>query len=120
MGTNYYVATNFCEHCKRFDRDKHIGKSSGGWTFSFRGYRADWDMPKIETYEHWLLALQGERICDEYGEEISLADFQAMVESKKNEKFNHTIYCRREHPRHAEQDCWLDPEGHSFDAAEFS
>jgi len=34
MGTNYYLKTNICPHCRRGDDRKHIGKSSGGWHFA--------------------------------------------------------------------------------------
>ncbi|MEK6281897.1 MAG: hypothetical protein AABN95_16205 [Acidobacteriota bacterium] len=118
MGTNYYTVTNVCEHCKRHDHDKHIGKSSAGWTFSFRGYREDYDVSKIETFEQWKLELAHARIFDEYGKEITLTQFIALVDMKKGERFNHTTYCNTEHPDIDYN--WLDPEGHSFTGREFS
>jgi hypothetical protein len=46
MGTNYYVAYDYCRHCGRFDEEFHIGKSSAGWCFSLRVYEdkglTDW------------------------------------------------------------------------------
>lgn len=39
MGTNYYLHTDVCKHCKRSADRVHIGKSSSGWPFLFRGYR---------------------------------------------------------------------------------
>ncbi len=37
MGTNFYYRTNICGHCDRH-KEIHVGKSSGGWSFGFRGY----------------------------------------------------------------------------------
>ncbi len=37
MGINYYHRTNICKECGRYD-ERHIGKSSHGWQFSFHGY----------------------------------------------------------------------------------
>lgn len=119
MGTNYYTVKNICEHCHRHDRDLHIGKSSAGWTFSFQGYRADYHVPKIETYEQWLDMLKEERIFDEYGEEITLAELKEIVEKKRSEPNNHTTYVEIHHPDHA-KNCWLDGQGNSFTGVEFS
>ena len=50
--------------------------------------------------------------------------FKKIVENKINEKYNHTTYClNSDKPgdhRYAEENCWLDPEGHSFSKGEFS
>lgn len=123
MGLNFYHRTNICEHCGRYDT-RHIGKSSMGWQFGFRGYKPDEyddDQTRIESYKDWLALLEaGGKIFDEYGKEISLDDFKAMVESKRSEKLNHTTYCRTHHPQHAREDCWLDPEGYDFDKGDFS
>lgn len=123
MGINYYHRSNICECCGRYN-EKHIGKSSGGWTFSFRGYRKayeDDDIIEIKSYAEWLVLLQsGGLIFDEYDREVSLADFKALVDAKRTEKLNHTIYCRVEYPAHAERNCWLDEQGNSFDDNEFS
>lgn len=138
MGTNYFHRTNICECCGRYD-ELHIGKSSGGWQFSFRGYCDDfmvYGAPVIRSYRDWLVQLEPRvqvfedgkeikfepigRIFDEYGKEVSLDDFKTLVEQKKSEPLNHTTYCWTHHPDHARQDCWLDPEGHSFSSAEFS
>jgi hypothetical protein len=120
MGTNYYHRTNICECCNRYD-ETHIGKSSGGWTFSFQGFKKAYEDDETEevlSYADWLNRLQsGGKIFDEYGDEVSLDEFMALVEMKKGEKRNHTIYCRTHHPG---LDNWLDADGHSFSAGEFS
>ncbi len=41
MGTNFSWRQPPCTHCGRADSDLHVGKSSGGWSFLFRGYRHD-------------------------------------------------------------------------------
>jgi hypothetical protein len=124
MGDNYYLCEKVCPTCKRPARKLHIGKSSGGWTFSFRGYRFSWDEPRLESYREWLVYLeaelaQGGEIRDEYDEVVSLDDFKRLVEEKESCPRNHTLYCRVEHPEHA-KDCWLDSKGHSFTGTEFS
>lgn len=134
MGTNYYLHYNICKCCSRSD-EIHIGKSSGGWTFSFQGfrqygfcYKETGDKQekelKITSYKDWLVFLEkmlskGNEIRDEYGDKISLDSFKEMVERKKDEKFNHTKYCMVEHPD-TMKDLWLDEEGHSFSDGEFS
>lgn len=102
----------------------HVGKSSGGWTFSFRGYRNAWDEPRISTYAEWRVFLadavaKGHELRDEYGEAVTLEDFESLVESKRDARLNHTLYCREHHPDYA-RECWLDPDGHSFSSDEFS
>jgi len=124
MGTNYYFERNVCPTCGHAEETFHIGKSSCGWTFSFHGFRGPYDCEDIGcpilSYKDWLKILPTGIIKDEYGEEIDLKKFKELIENKKNEKFNHTIYCQKEHPEHAIRDCWLDEEGNSFSSGEFS
>jgi len=122
MGTNYYHRTNICKHCNRYD-EEHIGKSSSGWTFSFHGDREGWELKHpITSFEDWKKILKEGKIFDENDEEISLEDFIKLVESKQNEKFNHTKYCLNQHleRKYAEKNCWLDKNGNSFSEGEFS
>lgn len=42
MGTNYEWRETACPACHRGD-SIHVGKSSGGWSFLFHGYRHDPD-----------------------------------------------------------------------------
>ena len=121
MGTNYYHRSNTCLCCDRYD-EHHIGKSSAGWTFNFHGERDK--NPEfnplgetIVSFADWKKRLKIGRIFDEYDEEISFEDFVKLIESKRNEKNNHTLYCRENHP---EQKCWIDENGHSFSEGEFS
>ena len=119
MGTNYYHRTKICEHCHRYD-ERHIGKSSFGWTFGFHGY------PELglKSYKAWLDALEKDgEIFDEYGRSIPLVDFKKLVERLRlplEAENNHTLFCRKKHPEHAEKHLWLDEEGYSFDSSDFS
>jgi hypothetical protein len=120
MGTNYYHRTDICESCNRFD-ERHIGKSSGGWQFSFQGY--DDIQPNILSFEDWKRELQEGKIFTEYGEEISFENFVELVESKhKPFNKNHYDYCVAEHKARGydmSRD-WKDGEGYSFTFSEFS
>ena len=76
MGTNYYHRTNICKCCDRYD-EKHIGKNSMGWQFSFQGYKDD-ESPNIESFKHWKKVLQEGKIFDEYDKEISVNEFISL------------------------------------------
>ena len=126
MGCNYYLRKNECKHCNRYD-DIHIGKSSAGWTFSFRGYKDydykdnGFDNPVI-SWKDWKEILRKEdNIYDEYNQKISFKEFEKLVESKKEQPNNHVTYCEKEY---ADTDylnhLWLDEEGNSFSDSEFS
>lgn len=107
MGMNYYHHRDVCPTCGRAGEVEHIGKSSGGWTFSFHG------TPEISGWSDWLKVLrQGGEIRDECGDLVSLADFEALVGSKQSSDRHHA----REYP----DGCWTDPDGHSFSGYEFS
>lgn len=121
MGCNYYAQwrteTGWVER-------KHIGKSSMGWTFSFRGYRPPEyiDDNMITSWGEWkdFLSRDGVEIFDESHRPINFHDFVKLVEYKRDAEFNHTQYCRVHHPEYAQRDCWLDDEGNSFSGSEFS
>lgn len=118
MGTNYYQLTDRCEHCHR-SKQRHIGKSSGGWTFSFHAIPEE----GIESYADWLRELELQpHIEDEYGQPVTLEEFKQVVESKRNAENNHTTYCMNSiyDRAYARENCYLDPEGHSFSRGEFS
>ena len=81
MGTNYYAGVDACEHYGRSDERLHIGKSSGGWVFCFEAH----DDPDLATTAAWRehLARADVRICDEYGEALTVEAFWARVERTK-------------------------------------
>jgi len=122
MGTNYYHRTDICECCNRY-KEKHIGKSSAGWQFSFQGYRDYKDQPKIESFQDWKRELLADgKIFDEYGREFSFHEFCELVESKQSQPNNHYDCCAASSVAvgyDMSQD-WKDEEGYSFSSSEFS
>ena len=122
MGTNYYVILNHCDHCGRGDR-VHIGKSSFGWTFGFRGYTSAYDcnglVTPIKSYQDWITYIGDKRIENEYGEKFTLNDFMDIVKSKKDGQRNHAIESQKNNWID-NKDCWLDEEGNSFSGTYFS
>jgi len=131
MGTNYYVHFECCSHCGRPASKEHIGKSSMGWSFSFHG------TDEIRSWKDWQKVLENpaNRIFDEYEREMPFDEFKALIEKKKIERFNHARdtddpdspyyqYMRETYGRDCfvshYQENWLDDEGNSFSAGEFS
>lgn len=104
MGTNYYLEED--------GELVHIGKSSGGWEFSFRGYE------DIRSWEDWQSKIAGRDIVDEYDGKMSFADFKQMVESNRG-LLNHTVVCKSKYDN-IYLDVWQDDEGYSFSGGEFS
>ena len=106
MGTNYYYKPNPCPTCGH-GKEIHIGKSSGGWTFSFHGTYT------IKAYSDWVsLFRSGGVIVDEYGSNKTIDEFCNLVASKSREKQNHA----KVYPNDR---CWLDEAGNGFCAGEF-
>lgn len=124
MGTNYYVIKDKCECCKRSTREYHIGKSSGGWAFSFQGY--PWN--KLTSWKAWKEFLKDQPIEDEYGDPVSYDDFVKMVEQYKAPGFcNETGRVNLQHNDECKKSGWFNPEmdwddedGYSFTTREFS
>ena len=130
MGTNYYVAKNVCECCKRYDEEFHIGKSSWGWAFSFRGFKYE----KLESWKDWkeYLSQPNVIIVDEYREFIPVDKFINMIETFKSPNY---VNPQTKHKNSSmfeavkktdggyyynpEYD-WEDEEGYSFSSREFS
>jgi hypothetical protein len=132
MGTNYYHKTKPCEKCGSRKVEKHIGKSSYGWEFHFRGYLDE----SIVSFEDWKNEFKDEdkQIVDEYGEVIPLAEFGEIVESKKGGLNNYNVtvgqpqtekekkYCAERQNGYGfgrDNKCWKDNEGHTFTDHEF-
>jgi len=85
MGTNFYT-----EREGRYDR--HIGKSSAGWCFSFRVYR---DIKNLQDWERYLDSKV--LIKDEYGKEYSKEEFlESFV--KRDRTYNGQPPKRHTHP----------------------
>ena len=125
MGTNYYVAENVCECCKRYDEKYHIGKSSWGWAFSFQGYKYD----GLTSWQKWKDYLKDKKIYDEYNELIDYDWFVEYIETEKapnyvrpkdgHKNLVHNEEGRKEGWFNPEWD-WDDPEGYSFSSRNFS
>lgn len=118
MGTNYYIVEPLTINNKHQERwyerqNMHVGKSSMGWTFTFHanGQLKTW-REHLEFYKY--LDSVGWVIINEYGYELKLDDFVALVETKRNEPHSQA----REYPR--DDITWLDEEGNSFTDGEFS
>jgi hypothetical protein len=77
MGTNYYVRYNICKKCNRYD-ELHLGKSSIGWVFGFRGHE------NIESFREWEKFIKDNNclIYDEYGRKHHWNDFLKLVDRK--------------------------------------
>ena len=116
METNYYMQykSKTCKCCNRTDKQTHIGKSSCGWTFSFKGYREDYNNPKIISFSDWFNTLKDEDayIINEYNEIVEKDDFFKLIYEKEKEKNNHA-------KQHKDGN-WLDEQGNSFSGGEFS
>lgn len=130
MGTNYYVKENHCDHCDRYDQTYHIGKSSWGWSFSFRGYRHTVAPQPLTSWVEWKHFLKDKAIVDEYGTDVNYDEFCTMIETEKSPGYINTNGKRnlqhneegRGGPRpwfHPERD-WDDEDGYSFSSREFS
>lgn len=131
MGTNYYAhiyTGNFIvQHIKtqigaRAEYELHIGKASCGWTFSFHSEEEiPGVIPEIKSWVGWQNILKEKHVFikNEYDEVVSFQEFFDMVESKKTEKFNHTLKHADEYSPYAS--CpFLDEEGNSFSPGYFS
>lgn len=90
MGTNFYAHTNVCPCCGRHE-SIHLGKSSGGWRFTFRLHDGE-HYRNVPEMKDWLV---GKQIFDEYGARIPHEKFWDMVEEKQKlvdpEPDTHTV-----------------------------
>lgn len=133
MGTNYYLRHKPCPICGSIKNEIHIGKSSCGWQFDFRGYKSE----NIVSYKDWLEEFNNEKkeIVDEYGIIVPLEEFRYCVERhERKEMLNHSNIAHRvpqndkekkymkEHtaPYYNAELYWKDNEGYSFYGGGFS
>lgn len=110
MGTNYYLHERRCDLCGKSDRVMHIGKSSGGWAFSFRAY------DDIRSETAWRGKIEeavalGGQIRDGFENVRTPDEFWSLVDEKRSLK-KHAV----EHPQYS----FLDDKGNSFTDEEFS
>jgi hypothetical protein len=128
MGTNYYVMTNHCQCCGRYDTDRHIGKSSFGWSFSFRGHR-DEGLASWRDWKFYLFSTNA-MIVDEYGRDMPYAEFVEMIETYKapgymykegHQNLQHNTQGKNgKHAWFNPESDWDDADGYAFSAKEFS
>lgn len=91
MGTNFYLYKNVCDHCGRGDDPKHIGKSSGGWTFALHVYPED----GIRDLADWIPLFEDVKdnvIKNEYGEKLTAGEMQAEIIQRRNEPADKVPY----------------------------
>ena len=127
MGTNYYAHIDTCDKCNHPAKVLHIGKSSCGWSFTFRGYASAGSVEEygceIKSYGDWLkfLVEPNVHIVNEYGETVSLDEFVEMVGNKKDSTLRHYDYVTN--PQESKwykpdkeylKNNWLDANGNSF------
>lgn len=114
MGTNYYTRRNICEHCDRHN-EIHLGKSSGGWQFSFQ-YNGGEYYKSVPEMKAWL---EDKQIWNEYGEEVTREQFWEMVDTKQSNpsNLNHYEECRK---KYGTKEYELLIDGYSFTNCEFS
>jgi hypothetical protein len=84
MSTNYYVRPYDGDGGLGLEPDPdgdgiHLGKSSVGWTFTFRAYPA----VGVTGYASWLALLDLGGIYDEYGRQVTRDDLLALIENKR-------------------------------------
>lgn len=130
MGTNFYLVKR-CSCGEAFIGDKiHLGKSSAGWSFSFRGYRGPYNhqldgfVTQVENIQEWkdLIEQNGFEIEDEYGDKweidefykISIGKAQKMIDNGKIPLY----HAKESKPEYQEDTHMID--GHSFSFGEFS
>lgn len=96
MGTNYYAVK---KKPSLYNLAIHIGKSSAGWKFLFRGYQDEkfnYGIYRlnINSIEDWKKYLKENNvvILNEYDEEISYDNFFKLVEEKQKEE-NKDNFC---------------------------
>ncbi len=92
MGTNFYHRINICSECRRYD-ERHIGKSSVGWQFSFKGWKDSEGRPAIKSWQDWkyiLKTFKDGQIFDEYGKEWSYGSSYLQDSWKDTEGWDFT------------------------------
>lgn len=114
MGTNYYVRTpcpNPCEHCAGYV-ETHLGKSSMGWTFSFRG-DPEWTYEENpNALQKWVERASSGVIADEYGVEHTFEEMMAFILRKTNASQSHAALYPRDDGSYM-------VDGHSFTTYDF-
>lgn len=93
MSTNYYIAFPY----KKEIITLHIGKSSDGWTFTFRGYsKEQGDILNLMSFKDIKKLINKKQdkliIFDEYHRIIDKKELFILIEEKQNLIKNKSIY----------------------------
>lgn len=128
MGTNFYLRTNVCSHCDRYD-EVHICKSMTSFD-TVRTFDADLtdDRITVGSWAEWkvLLLTGGGLIFDEYGRFWLTADFIEAVEGTPAEARRWQYDWMIKHRPGFVSDVpqidrtWLDADGFTFSGRGFS
>jgi len=85
MSTNYYLRTNICECCNRYD-EQHIGKKSYGSKFVFY-LPEEYEVCRDYFVEVCRIVLTGNgKIFDEYGKEVTIRELKDVVKSEDKDE----------------------------------
>jgi hypothetical protein len=123
MSTNWYAEFNTCDCCSRGDT-LHIGKTASMGGVSLRAYPDPplpaWGTP-IMSWEDWKDALhRADLIVDEYGEIGDAPELVTLFEGYSAEGRRVQFDWLVDHGKLREGRDWLDADGFSMSAGEFS
>ena len=79
MGINYHIQFEACKHCGLSRPEYHIGKSSGGWTFSLH---VDPDNGIHDLDDVISLCKLG-KIVDEYEDVLSIEQLLGIIKNRE-------------------------------------
>lgn len=115
MGTNFYMEKK-CRCCGE-KKSVHLGKSSAGWTFTFRG-----DLENgVVDYASWIVRVRtllnaGYTLTNDNGSDVkTLNDLVQLIQEKYVEPNN-----QAKDYGYNDDNNWLDENGNSFTNNEFS
>ena len=74
MGMNYFLRTNICAACGRYDQ-RHIGASSAGWCFALHVYPEE----GIGDLRDWERLWSQGVIVDEEGQELTPTEMMGKI-----------------------------------------
>lgn len=115
MSTNFYIQFS---PALDVEMETHVGKrwgsGNGRVSYSFQG-------ASIKTWSEWRELLRGEadwiKLINEYGDLIDVEEFIANVEKSDR---SGSIKQGRLHESHGDKNAWIDDDGFSFYAGEYS
>jgi hypothetical protein len=122
MGTNFYWIDRdqtYCGHCERGGEEIHIGKSSGGWSFSFHAVPSMGLTSAKAWREYMETSKDHGHIRDEYRDKVATEEFWRIVEAKRDGK-KHAEYVKSGGPWGRDDGSYLDEEGNSLSPGVFS